>query len=61
MHAGFIAVIAIFRKISVPGPAGEWSFLVGSFDGLLGIWIAVLTASICVVLWCMGAAKGSAA
>lgn len=51
LHAGFVAVIAVFRKISVAGPAGAWSFLVGSFDGLLGLWIAALTAVICLVLW----------
>lgn len=51
LHAGFVAVIAVFRKISIPGPTGEWSFLVGSFDGLLGIWLAVLTLVICVFLW----------
>jgi membrane protease YdiL (CAAX protease family) len=51
LHAGFVAVIAVFRKISVPGPAGEWSFLVGSFDGLLGIWLAMLTAIVCLALW----------
>jgi hypothetical protein len=61
LHAGFVAMIAVFRKISVPGPAGEWSFLVGSFDGLLGVWIAALTAIICVVLWRGGAARRSAA
>jgi len=61
LHAGFVAVIAVFRKISVPGPAGEWSFIVGSFDGLLGIWLAVLTATISIALWRMGAAQESAA
>ncbi len=51
LHAGFVAAIAVFRKVSSPVPAGEWSFLVGSFDGLLGIWIAVLTALCCLALW----------
>jgi len=55
LHAGFVAVIALFRKISMPGPAGQWSFLVGDFDGLLGIWLAALTAVICLVLWRPGA------
>jgi membrane protease YdiL (CAAX protease family) len=51
LHAGFVAAIAVFRKVSSPAPAGEWSFLVGSFDGLLGIWIALLTALCCLALW----------
>ena len=50
LHAGFVAVIAVFRKISAPAPEGSWSFLVGSFDGLLGIWIAALTAAVCIVV-----------
>jgi membrane protease YdiL (CAAX protease family) len=51
LHAGFVAAIAVFRKVSSPAPAGDWSFLVGSFDGLLGIWIALLTALCCLTLW----------
>jgi uncharacterized protein len=50
LHAGFVAVIAVFRKISAPAPESNWSFLVGSFDGLLGIWIAALTAVVCIVV-----------
>jgi uncharacterized protein len=51
LHAGFVAAIAVFRKVSSPAPAGDWSFLVGSFDGLLGVWIALLTALCCLPLW----------
>lgn len=54
LHAGFVAVIAIFRKISLAGPPGEWSFLVGSFDGLLGLWLALLTIMVCIVVWRTG-------
>jgi uncharacterized protein len=51
LHAGFVAVIAIFRRISTPAPDNGWSFLVGSFDGLLGLWIAALAALLCAGLW----------
>ncbi len=54
LHAGFVAAITVFRKVSSPGPAGDWSFLVGSFDGLLGWWIALLTGGACLILWCVG-------
>jgi membrane protease YdiL (CAAX protease family) len=50
LHAGFVAVIAVFRKVSVAG-SSDWSFLVGRFDGLLGIWIGLLAALLCVALW----------
>jgi membrane protease YdiL (CAAX protease family) len=42
LHAGFVMIITLFRKVSSPTPAGDWNFLVGSFDGLLGWWIAAL-------------------
>jgi uncharacterized protein len=48
LHAGFVAVIAVFRKISVATANPQWSFLVSDYDGLLGLWIAVLTAATCV-------------
>jgi hypothetical protein len=51
LHAGFVAVIAVFRKISLPNDNPQWSFLVGDYDGLLGLWIAVLTAACCLALW----------
>ncbi|MGC4029466.1 MAG: hypothetical protein QM696_11370 [Steroidobacteraceae bacterium] len=56
LHAGFVAVIAVFRTVSSPTAAFEsgaspWSFLVGSFDGLLGLWIALLTALACAGAW----------
>ena len=51
LHAGFVATIAAFRKVSSPAPVNDWSFLVGGFDGLLGWWIAVLTLLTCMVLW----------
>ncbi len=51
LHAGFVTVIAVFRRISVPAQDGHWSFLVGSFDGLLGWWIAGVTALMCLALW----------
>ena len=44
-------MIAVFRKISVPTDNPQWSFLVGDYDGLLGLWIAVLTAACCLALW----------
>ena len=50
LHVGFAAVIAVFRKISLPVADSRWSFLVGDYDGLLGMWIAALTAAVCIAL-----------
>jgi membrane protease YdiL (CAAX protease family) len=60
LHAGFVAVIAMFRKVSAPVPGSEWSFLVGPFDGLLGAWIALLTALCCLGLWLQGRSRAAA-
>lgn len=57
LHAGFVTVIAVFRRTTAPNVDAQASFLVGSFDGLLGIWIAVLTAVACLVAWKMRATK----
>jgi len=51
LHAGFVMVIAMFRKVSAPVADSKFGFLVGSFDGLLGVWIALVTAVACVVVW----------
>lgn len=51
LHAGFVAIITMFRRVSAPVPDSGFSFLVGRFDGLLGIWICVLTAAACFLVW----------
>lgn len=56
LHAGFVAVIAVFRRISTPPPEHGWSFFAGSFDGLLGLWIALLAALAC---WLVATGNGS--
>lgn len=56
LHAGFVAVIAVFRRVSAPNPDAPLAFLVGPFDGLLGIWVATLTALACVLVWRRSAA-----
>ncbi len=55
LHAGFVATIAVFRKVSSPAPVNEWSFLVGHFDGLLGWWIALTAGLACIAVWRMNA------
>lgn len=51
LHAGFVTVIAIVRRSSSPNEASDLAFLVGTFDGLLGFWIAALAALACLVAW----------
>jgi uncharacterized protein len=51
LHAGFVAVIVVIREHSVAGPSGKAAFLVGRFDSLLGVWIALLAAIACLIAW----------
>jgi hypothetical protein len=44
LHAGFVAVIALFRELTAPVFDGPWSFLVSRFDGLVGYLVALLAA-----------------
>jgi membrane protease YdiL (CAAX protease family) len=48
LHAGFVAAITVFRKASSPGVPNH--FMVGGFDGLLGLWIALLAGLACLAL-----------
>lgn len=48
LHAGFVTVIAVLRKLSVPAPDQTWSFLVGRLDGVVGWLVAAMAA--CAVL-----------
>jgi uncharacterized protein len=59
LHAGFVTVIAMFRKVSAPVPDSSFGFLVGSFDGLLGLWIGLLTAASCLLAWRWRTAAGA--
>lgn len=51
LHAGFVVVISLMRRVSVHVEGTPWAWLVGPYDGLLGLWIATLAALACVVTW----------
>ena len=51
LHAGFVVVISLMRRVSVHVEGSSWAWLVGPYDGLLGLWIAALAALACVATW----------
>jgi membrane protease YdiL (CAAX protease family) len=51
LHAGFVAVITLMRAVSTHTGGGSWSWLVGPFDGLLGLWISFVSALACFLAW----------
>jgi uncharacterized protein len=46
LHAGWIFVIQVTRRVTESSPDASWAFLVGDYDGMIGwlaaIWIGVL-------------------
>ncbi len=40
LHAGWVWVIAIARELTARDPQAPWSFLVGSYDGVIG-WLVL--------------------
>ena len=48
MHMGGVGVIVTLHHLSVPNPGASYSWLVGSYDGVIGwmafAWISLLTA-----------------
>jgi len=54
LHAGIVAVVTVIRKVSSPVQDSGWSFLVGSFDHLLGIWVAAIALMACIAVWRIG-------
>ena len=49
LHAGFVTVIALLRKASVPVYDQPWSFLIGHTDGIVGWLVAAMAAAATVV------------
>ena len=47
LHAGFVAVIALFREVTMAFYDSRWSFLVSRFDGLVGYLVAAAAALCC--------------
>lgn len=53
LHAGWVWVIAITRELTVREPEAPWSFLVGSYDGVVGYLILAWTVVLTVIFWRM--------
>jgi len=49
LHAGGVCVILVMRNLSAANPAASHSWLIGSYDGVIGwmacIWIAIVAAA----------------
>ncbi len=53
LHAGWVCVIGVVRELSVRNPAGEWTFLAGDYDGIVGWLVLAWAAIIAGAYWYM--------
>jgi membrane protease YdiL (CAAX protease family) len=51
LHAGWVCVISVVRELSGPVPGNRWSFLVGDYDGVVGLLVLAWTIVISVAYW----------
>jgi len=51
LHAGWVGVISVVRELSGRAPEGRWSFLVGDYDGVVGLLVLAWTIIISTVYW----------
>ncbi len=51
LHAGWVCVIAVVRELSVLLPQSRWAFLVGDYDGVVGLLVLAWTLAIIAVFW----------
>jgi uncharacterized protein len=51
LHAGWVVVLRMLQEATESGVAPAFSFWVGRFDGLLGLWLLPWGAVIAVALW----------
>ena len=50
LHAGWVCVISSLRKTTLHDPDGEWSWLVGSYDAVVG-WGAFALIAVLIVVF----------
>jgi hypothetical protein len=51
LHAGWVVVLRMLQEGTAGGAAPAYSFWVGRFDGLLGLWLVPWGLSIAAALW----------
>jgi membrane protease YdiL (CAAX protease family) len=51
LHAGWVVVLRMLQEATARGTTPQFSFWVGRFDGLLGLWLVPWGLIILAVLW----------
>lgn len=50
LHAGWVLIITVVRESSIPDPAHEYAFLVGTYDGFIGWLVLAWTGVVAFVV-----------
>ncbi|MDX1432822.1 MAG: CPBP family intramembrane glutamic endopeptidase [Gammaproteobacteria bacterium] len=51
VHAGWVAVIKFVRKLTYPNEEATWSFVVGEYDGVIGVLVGIWFALLCAIYY----------
>lgn len=51
IHAGWVMVVKILRQTTYPNADASWSFMIGSYDGVIGILAGLWFSSLAVVYY----------
>jgi membrane protease YdiL (CAAX protease family) len=51
LHAGWVVVLRMLQEATVRGTTPGYAVWVGTFDGLLGLWLLPWAAAIALTLW----------
>lgn len=51
IHAGWVAVIKFVRKLTYPNEDASLSFVVGDYDGVIGVLVGVWFAMLCAIYY----------
>jgi membrane protease YdiL (CAAX protease family) len=60
IHAGWVMVVKILRQTTYPNAEASWSFMIGSYDGVIGILVGLWFSSLAIAYYVRGGRRMSA-
>ncbi|GMQ77147.1 MAG: hypothetical protein BMS9Abin01_2466 [Gammaproteobacteria bacterium] len=51
MHAGWVMVVKMLRLTTYPNSEASWSFMIGSYDGVIGILVGLWFSSLAIAYY----------
>jgi membrane protease YdiL (CAAX protease family) len=60
IHAGWVMVVKLLRQTTYPNSEASWSFMIGDYDGVIGILAGVWFSSLAIVYYVRYGRRASA-